>query len=77
LYIGLGLYGASTAVMPRAGLGLDPWGVFHQGIAEHTGLSIGTVPLLWPLRQSAGLGNVPNVLLVGADTHIGQARRRP
>ena len=25
-----------------AGLGLDPWDVFHQGVASHTGLSFGT-----------------------------------
>ena len=49
----------------RSGLGLDPWDVFHQGLAEHLGLAIGTVViivgvavlLLWiPLRQRPGLG---------------------
>lgn len=48
--------------------------MFHQGVAEGTGLSIGTVAvatgaavlLLWlPLRQRPGLGTVSNVVLVG------------
>ena len=74
LYVGLALYGASCALMVRAQLGLDPWDVFHQGVAEHTGLSIGTVSIVagavvlllwWPLRQRPGLGTVSNVFLVG------------
>ncbi|WP_245641201.1 YczE/YyaS/YitT family protein [Streptomyces megasporus] len=74
LYVGLALYGASAALMVRAGLGLDPWGVFHQGVAERAGLTIGTVTiaagaavlLLWiPLRQRLGLGTVSNVVVIG------------
>ncbi|WP_234382488.1 YczE/YyaS/YitT family protein [Streptomyces sp. XY332] len=74
LYVGLALYGASSALLVRAGLGLDPWDVFHQGLAELTGWSIGTVSvavgalvlLLWvPLRQRPGLGTVSNVFAVG------------
>ncbi|MCJ1676955.1 hypothetical protein MTF65_06265 [Streptomyces sp. APSN-46.1] len=74
LYVGLALYGASSAFLVRAGLGLDPWDVFHQGLAERIGWSIGTVSvavgalvlLLWvPLRQRPGLGTVSNVFAVG------------
>ncbi|MFI9724484.1 YitT family protein [Streptomyces sp. NPDC052396] len=74
LYAGLGLYGVSAALQLRAGLGLDPWDVLHQGIARHTGLSIGTVCivvgalvlLLWiPLRQRPGLGTLSNVVVIG------------
>lgn len=74
LYAGLVLYGASAAFMVRAGLGLDPWDVFHQGVAERTGLTIGTVSVLtgaavlllwWPLRQRPGLGTVSNVVVIG------------
>src|SRR6185437_7236307 len=43
LYAGLLLYGASMALQIRAGLGLDPWDVLHQGVADRTGLSFGTV----------------------------------
>ena len=34
------LYGVSMALMVESGLGLDPWDVFHQGLAERTGLSL-------------------------------------
>lgn len=74
LYTGLALYGASSALLVEAGLGLEPWNVLHQGLAELTGLTIGVVSiivgaavlLLWiPLRQRPGLGTVSNVFVVG------------
>ncbi|MFI1924988.1 MULTISPECIES: YitT family protein [unclassified Streptomyces] len=74
LYAGLALYGASSALLVRAGLGLEPWNVLHQGLGELTGLTIGVVSivvgaavlLLWiPLRQRPGLGTVSNVFVVG------------
>ncbi|MEV0785868.1 hypothetical protein AB0I52_23470 [Streptomyces sp. NPDC050423] len=74
LYTGLALYGASSALLVVAGLGLEPWGVLHQGLAERTGITIGVVSiiigaivlLLWiPLRQRPGLGTVSNVFAVG------------
>ncbi|MFF0082705.1 YitT family protein [Streptomyces canus] len=74
LYVGLALYGASSALLVEAGLGLEPWGVLHQGLAGLTDLSIGVVSiivgaavlLLWiPLRQRPGLGTVSNVFVVG------------
>ncbi|MEV6011372.1 hypothetical protein AB0M29_31720 [Streptomyces sp. NPDC051976] len=74
LYTGLTLYGASSALMIRAGLGLDPWDVFHQGLSRLTGLSIGVVSIVvgaavlllwWPIRQRPGLGTVSNVFVVG------------
>ncbi len=36
LLLGLTGYGFSMAMMVRAGLGLDPWDVFHQGLALTT-----------------------------------------
>jgi uncharacterized membrane protein YczE len=57
-----------------AGLGVDPWDVFHQGLSRRLGLGVGTwaiivgvgVLLLWvPLRQRPGLGTVCNVIVVG------------
>ena len=74
LYIGLVLYGLAAALQLRSGLGLDPWDVFHQGIAKHTGLAIGTIVvivgaavlLLWiPLRQWPGIGTISNAVLIG------------
>jgi uncharacterized membrane protein YczE len=61
------------AVMVRAGLGLDPWDVFHQGLAGRTGMTIGiasavvgvAVLLLWiPLRNRPGIGTVANVIVI-------------
>ena len=60
--------------MVRADLGLGPWDVLHQGVAERTGISIGVVTiltgmvvlLLWiPIRERPGLGTLLNVLLIG------------
>ncbi|MFV8052953.1 YczE/YyaS/YitT family protein [Mycobacterium sp. 48b] len=73
LLIGLCGYGASMAIMVRAGLGLDPWDVFHQGLTRHTPLSLGmasavvgvVVLLAWiPLRNRPGIGTVANVIVI-------------
>jgi len=78
LLIGLWLFGVSVALLVRAELGLDPWDVLHQGIAERTGISIGLVVIAtslvvliaWvPLRQRPGLGTLANVVLVGLSLH--------
>ena len=82
LFVGLAMYGVSLAMFIRAGLGLDPWDVFHQGVAGRTGLSIGAVViivsflvlLLWiPLRQWPGFGTLCNAVLVGVFADIGLA----
>lgn len=74
LLAGLALYGVSISLLVQARLGLDPWDVFHQGLARRTGLQIGwiivivgaLVLLAWvPLQQRPGLGTTANVLLVG------------
>jgi uncharacterized membrane protein YczE len=79
LYLGLVLYGVSSSLLVLAGLGLDPWDVFHQGLSRTFGLAIGTwailvgvaVLLLWiPLRQRPGIGTVSNVVLVGATMDV-------
>jgi uncharacterized membrane protein YczE len=74
LYLGLGGFGVSLALMVRARLGLGPWDVLHQGIAGHLGVQLGWVTigvsglvlLAWiPLRQRPGLGTVSNAVTVG------------
>jgi uncharacterized membrane protein YczE len=79
LYLGLVLYGLSSSLQVLAGLGLGPWDVFHQGLARHTGLAIGTwsiivgvaVLLLWiPLRQRPGIGTISNVVLIGGTMDV-------
>jgi uncharacterized membrane protein YczE len=79
LYLGLVLYGVSSSLLVLAGLGLDPWDVFHQGLSRTFGLAIGTwailvgvvVLLLWiPLRQRPGIGTMSNVVLVGLTMNV-------
>ncbi len=62
------------AFLVEAGLGLDPWDVFHEGVADRVPLTFGqvvivtgaVVMLAWiPLRQKPGIGTVLNVLLIG------------
>ena len=82
LLLGLTGYGFSMAVMVRAGLGLDPWDVFHQGLALKTGMTIGiasaivgvTVLLAWiPLRNRPGIGTIANVIVIAVTVDAGLA----
>jgi uncharacterized membrane protein YczE len=75
-------YGLSISLMVRAGLGLDPWDVFHQGLAGHTGMTIGVatavvgvaVLLAWiPLRNRPGVGTVANVIVIAVTVDVGLA----
>lgn len=79
LLCGLALYGLSLTLLVRADLGLAPWDVFHQGVGEVTGLSLGTVIVatsfvvltLWiPLRERPGLGTIANAVLVGVGVDV-------
>ncbi|WP_127819538.1 membrane protein YczE [Microbacterium sp. CPCC 204701] len=79
LLVGLFLYGAGCALTVEAGLGVDPWTVFAQGLSVRTGVGIGWITnivgffvlLLWiPLRQKPGVGTVANILLVGTSMQL-------
>ncbi|WP_377643658.1 YitT family protein [Oryzobacter terrae] len=79
LFVGLGLFGVTMALMLRAGLGLEPWGVFTYGLIQHVPMSYGqmvvassfVILLLWiPLRQWPGLGTVANALVIGVATDL-------
>ena len=74
LVVGLYLFGLGIAFQVQAALGLAPWDVFGQGLANITGLSFGLatvlasaiILLLWiPLKQKPGIGTVFNALLIG------------
>jgi uncharacterized membrane protein YczE len=82
LIAGLIIMGFSIALSVRAQLGLAPWDVFHQGIAEALNMSIGTVVVLvgfvvllaWiPLRQQFGVGTLINTFSVGLLANLGLA----
>lgn len=79
LYVGLAAYGLAGGLQVRSGLGLDPWDVFHQGLAERLDLAIGTVVILvgaavllaWiPLRQVPGAGTLSNVVVIGLSMNL-------
>lgn len=79
LFVGLVLYGFGCALTVAAGLGVDPWTVFAQGLSRVSGIGIGWITnivglgvlLLWiPLRQKPGVGTVANILLVGTSLQI-------
>jgi uncharacterized membrane protein YczE len=80
LNVGLFLYGFTMAMMVESTLGLDPWDVFHEGVAQRVPLTFGQVVivtgavvlLLWvPLRQRPGIGTVLNVLVIGFAADFG------
>lgn len=80
LLVGLFLYGFTMAMLVESTLGLDPWDVFHQGLALHIPLTFGQVVigvgalvlLLWiPLRQWPGVGTVLNVIVIGLAADFG------
>jgi uncharacterized membrane protein YczE len=71
---GLALFGLGVSLIVEADLGLGPWDVLHQGLAELTGIPMGTVIigvgalllLLWiPLHQRVGLGTLLNAMVIG------------
>lgn len=79
LLVGLVLYGASMALVIRAGLGVIPWDVLHVGLIQHVPVSLGQMTILvslavlvmWlPLRQKPGLGTVANAFLVGLSADL-------
>lgn len=72
--LGLAAFGAGIALLFSASLGLAPWDILHEGIAELIGISVGwvivmtgvVILLLWiPLRQRPGLGTALNAVEIG------------
>jgi uncharacterized membrane protein YczE len=75
LVFGLFVCALGIVLLLRAELGLAPWDVLHQGIAETTPLSfgaanvaVGVLVLLasWRLGARIGLGTAANAVLIGA-----------
>jgi uncharacterized membrane protein YczE len=74
LVLGLIAFGFGIALMLQSGLGVPPWDVLHQGLAERFGLSVGIwsiivsvfVLALWiPIREPYGVGTLLNALIIG------------
>ncbi len=77
---GLACFGLGISCIVRSSLGLAPWDVFHQGLSELTGLSLGLmiegtgllILLLWiPLRQRPGPGTILNAIEIGLMADLG------
>jgi uncharacterized membrane protein YczE len=74
LVTGLFLCAVGIVLFLESELGLPPWDVLHQGVAEQTGLSfgaanlavsVGVLVLVWRLGAHIGVGTLLNALLVG------------
>jgi uncharacterized membrane protein YczE len=74
LVFGLFLCALGVVCFLESELGLPPWDVLHQGLAEQLGISFGAANLLvsvavlvlaWALRAHIGLGTFLNALLIG------------
>ncbi len=73
------MFGLGISLIIEAHFGAAPWDVFHQGVAELTGISVGNVIvivgllllLLWiPLRQKPGVGTLLNALEIGVTVDL-------
>lgn len=82
LLAGLAFIGIGVAFTKQANLGLGPWDVLNDGLAQLTGIQLGTasiiigalVMLLWiPFREKPGVGTLTNLLLIGAFMNIALA----
>jgi uncharacterized membrane protein YczE len=74
LVLGLVLFGFGLGLIVLGGFGLPPWDVFHQGISEHTPLTIGgavvivgalLLSIMLILKEPIGVGTLANVLIIG------------
>jgi uncharacterized membrane protein YczE len=79
LLVGLFVYGLGISLMVKANIGIPPWDVLAQGIAQQTKLSFGIaqvvvsvlVLLTWiPLRVKPGIGSILNAVLIGLSTDV-------
>src|SRR5215210_473773 len=68
LLAGLVLFALGIVLILESGLGLSPWDVLNQGIAEQTPLSFGAanIPVAGRISAPIGPGTVANAVLVGA-----------
>ena len=74
LIFGLFLYALGIAFTIEAHFGYAPWDVFHQGISNIAGISIGNASIflglvicaaLYVLGESLGLGTLLNMVVIG------------
>jgi len=74
MIFGLMLFSIGIVMNIKANIGYAPWEVFHVGISNTTGLSIGLVSIIvglililivMALKEKLGLGTILNMLFIG------------
>ena len=79
LVFGLVLFALGIVLLLESGLGLPPWDVLNQGIADITPLSFGTANIAvalvvlvvaWSLGARIGPGTVANAVLIGLTVDV-------
>lgn len=79
LVVGLVLFGAGLGLVVQGRNGQGPWTVFHEGLADHTPLSIGTATIVTgvvlltatlAMRVRIGVGTLLNIALIGPATDL-------
>ena len=74
LVFGLWFFGVALGLSVEADLGVNPWTVFHQGLAEILPISIGTaiivtglvILMIFPIiDEPIGIGTLLNITLIG------------
>lgn len=75
LLIGFAFLSFGMVLTKRADLGMNAWGVFHQGLSLQSGLTFGMITIylgliilvfsVWLLKTKIGIGTLMNVLVVG------------
>ena len=75
LLLGFILLSIGVMLTKRAVLGMDSWGVFHQGLSLNLGFTFGEItiylglliliPSILLLKTKIGIGTILNILLVG------------
>lgn len=74
MLIGFMFCALGTVLALKSNLGLSPWDVFHQGVSNITGLTMGQVSIVAGfivvlitvfLKLEIGLGTVANMIIIG------------
>lgn len=75
LTVGLWIFGSGEAALINSGIGVSPWTVLAEGLANTIEVGVGfatflvsvTVLLLWiPIKQKPGIGTIMNALIIAA-----------
>jgi uncharacterized membrane protein YczE len=75
LAVGLWIFGTGEAALINAGIGVSPWTVLAEGLADTLQIGVGlatflvsvAVLMLWiPIKQAPGIGTVMNAIVIAS-----------